>query len=249
MFPTAPGLTGPFPLRTRCPKAGPDRAPPLRSRAATCGPGPSPARRARAQARADPPRPAARPSSPGRRRLPGRSRNTDLTHPPPPSPGPRPQRPPLRPGPFPTRPSLAGEWRPPARNFPRARPECASAIPAPRGTLAALPAPRGSPGSPRALPRGPRWYLRSGPPLAAAPARLSPARCSAPPAPLPAPHAVCTRPLGAPRPAALRTARRRAASQWAHSATPAGQWQPRGGRGAAPARGPGAAMAADPARA
>lgn len=65
---------------------------------------------------------------------------------------------------------------------------------------------------PRPLPCGSlaasRRYLRSGSPQPRPPHNSAPLARSAPPVPLPAPHAVCTRPAGSPRPAAVRTAHR-----------------------------------------
>lgn len=100
------------------------------------------------------------------------------------------------------------EWRPrpPGRTFPRARPECASAITVPRSALAATSGPRRIPGRSPAVPSRPPDGTCGPVPRSRGPCttRLR----SAPPVPLPAPHAVCTRPDGSPRPTAVRTAHR-----------------------------------------
>lgn len=152
------------------------------------------------------------------------------------------------------------EWRrrPPGRTFPRARPECASAITVPRSALATASGPCRTPGRSLAvllqLPggtcgpvprsRGPRTIqLRS----LARPRRsrcLRHTRCAHGPSAHPAPP-LCARLTGA------------RLGQWAQSGAagrPMGAadgdtqpWRPEGGRGAPPARWPGAggvAMAA-----
>lgn len=152
------------------------------------------------------------------------------------------------------------EWRrrPPGRTFPRARPECASAITVPRSALAAASGPRRTPGRSLAVPlqlpggtcgpvprsRGPRTIqLHS----LARPRRsrcLRHTRCAHGPSAHPAPP-LCARLTGA------------RLGQWAQSGAagrPMGAadgdtqpWRPEGGRGAPPARWPGAggvAMAA-----
>lgn len=141
------------------------------------------------------------------------------------------------------------EWRrrPPGRTFPRARPECASAITVPRSALAAASGPRGTPGRSPAVPsrppggtcgpvprgRGPHTtQLRS----LARPRRsrcLRHTRCAHGPSAHPAPP-LCARLAGA------------RLSQWAQSGAkerPMGAadgdtqpWRPEGGRGAPPAR-------------
>lgn len=166
-FSAVPKLTGCSLPQTRWLTGRPGRAPPPHAQAATCSAGPAPPppipaqrpgvrppRAAPGRSGAAPPRPAPRPPSPERRRLPGRSRNPDLTHPLPPAalsgpaalPAPAASTaPPARPGP-----GMAPA--PPGRTFPPARPECASAITVPRSALAAAPGPRRTPGRSPAIP-------------------------------------------------------------------------------------------------